>query len=208
MINRKNCPNCNNKINNNSNFCSNCGTQLKNLQKKWGLLGNNNIKQKKAGFMSNMSDKMMDKMLGSAMRLLQKEMTKGIKEIGKSPQPKMRLMINGQEITPEIKKINKKDKNTRLLPIEFSQPNLEKYKSLPKKEPESTLKRIENKIKYELNVPELESIQDISIIRLENSIEIKAIGKNEAYIKTIPIDLNLRKYSLLKGILTLEMDAE
>ena len=65
-----------------------------------------------------------------------------------------------------------------------------------------------DKIQYEIEIKDVNSIKDISIIKLESSIEIKAIGEKNAYLKNIPINLPLKKYTLLNGILTLEIDAE
>jgi hypothetical protein len=56
-------------------------------------------------------------------------------------------------------------------------------------------------------MPGVETIKDISIIKLEKSLEITAISKENAYVKIIPIDMPLKKFTLLKGKLTLELDA-
>ncbi len=209
MIKRKGCPNCNEKIKNNHNFCSSCGTKIKEPSQDWGMLGKNdthtNISPPK--LFGGISGGIMNKMLGSAMKMLEKEMKKEMGPNNQNSPSKIRLMINGKEITPKQKIIEKDSPDTKFLPVEFNTNSLKKWKTLDKKEPKSNLKRIEDKIKYEIEIPEVESIKDISIIKLENSLEIRAIGKKEAYLKTISIDLPLKKYSLLNGILTLEMDA-
>ena len=53
-------------------------------------------------------------------------------------------------------------------------------------------------------MPGIKSIKDISIIKLENSIELKAISKNKAYFKLIPINLPITNYGILKERLILE----
>ena len=40
-----------------------------------------------------------------------------------------------------------------------------------------------------------------------NSAYIKSIAKESAYVKIIPIDMPLKKFTLLKGKLILELDA-
>lgn len=210
MFEKKSCKNCKEKVKSSYSFCPNCGYKISQKTKNSGLLGNNDLEnsplESKPGFVSGISDRMLDKMLGSALRLIQKEMSKSMQDINKMPQPKMRLMINGKEISPQNQNAQKKENNTKFLPINFSKENLEKWKKLEKTEPESNLKRMNDKIQYEIKVPEVNSIKDISIIKLENSLEIKAVGEKKGYLKTIPIDLPLRKFSLLKGILTLELD--
>jgi hypothetical protein len=203
------CNNCNEKIKKSYSFCPNCGNPTKNKKSDWGMLGKNDIVENQfpkivgGGLMGNM----MNKMIGNAMKMLENEIAKEMSETNKQPRTKVKLMINGEEI---ISGENKKDldKNTKILPIEFSRENLEKWKKLKKEEPKSSLKRVEDKIEYKIEVPEVKSIQDISIVKLENSLEVRAIGKEKGYKKNILIDLPLKKYSLLKGILTLEMDTE
>jgi len=139
---------------------------------------------------------------------LMREMAKEMGDNNNLSNGKIKLMINGKEITPKKNKNDFDKKNTKFLPIDFSKDNLKKWKELSKEEPKSNIKRVDNKINYEIEIPEVRSIQDVSIIKLENSLEVRAVGEKKAYIKKIPIDLPLKKYSLLKGLLTLEMDAE
>jgi len=207
MIKRKKCPNCGKKLKENYNFCPNCGLPLKINEKDWGLLGKKEIKEQKPlkpEFFSGFGSGMLNKMIGNAMKLIEKEMQKG-PQTNPPPNSKLKIMINGKEIKPIQQ--NPEKKNTKFLPVEFSKENLKKWSKLNKKEPASNLKRLDDKVQYELEIPGVESIKDISIIKLENSLEIKAIGKNSAYTKIIPINLPLRKYSLLKGKLILELDA-
>ena len=71
-------------------------------------------------------------------------------------------------------------------------------------QPKSAIKRLANKLIYELDVPEIKSINDVDINKLENSTEIKAFGKDKTYIKVIPLDLDLNKHTLKDGKLILE----
>lgn len=206
MVKKIRCPNCNEKIKETFNYCPVCGERLTEREKDWGMLGKNDfVKQEKIGFFEGITGSMLDKILKSSIRMLEKEMQKGPNE---NPQSfgNVRLMINGKEITP--KKIQQIKNETQYLPINFSKDNLEKYRKMKKIEPNSTLKRIDNKVKYELEVPGVKSIKDISIIKLENSLEVKAVGQKVAYSKRIPINLPLKKYSLINGLLTLELEAE
>lgn len=213
MFNKKKCENCDEKIKKSYNFCPSCGVQIKEPSKDWGMLGKKDKKEKNQElnlFGGGLTGGIMNKMIGNAMKMIEKEMAKELNQ----PMPKtnMKLMINGKEINPntlqpiEDKSQNKKE-NTKILPIEFENDNLEKWAKLKKEEPQTTLKRIDDKVQYEMHVPEVTSIKDISIVKLEKGIEVKAVGKEKAYQKTIKIDLPLKKYTLLKGKLTLELDA-
>ncbi|MDP3966537.1 MAG: zinc ribbon domain-containing protein [archaeon] len=206
MIGKKKCNVCGEKVKGSYNFCSNCGTQLKDGRDEWGLLGKNDSNFERPGIFESFGDKIINKMVSSTFKMLEKEFQKGMIGNNKLPQTKVRLMINGKEIAPEEVKHMKRDSNVKFLPIEFSEDNLQKWKKVKKKEPKSKLKRIENKIEYEVEIPGVKSIKDISIVKLENSLEIKAVCDKTGYLKRVPIDLPLKKYSLVKGILTLELD--
>ena len=64
------------------------------------------------------------------------------------------------------------------------------------------------KVIYEIEIPNIKSTEDVSIIRLENSIEIKIIANKTAYFKVIPVNLNLMGYEILKEKLILELDSK
>ncbi len=197
MFKKKTCKNCGKKINSESNFCPNCGINLKKgkekYQKKdWGMLGkDDNPKQEE--ILPGMSGGMLGKMLQGAMKMLEKEMQKDIKQ---NMNQNFKLMINGKEVN-----LNQKPQETKKLPANI----LKDFSKYPKHEPKTNIKRIENKLVYELNIPEVKSLKDVSIQKLENSIEIKAISKNKAYKKIIPFNLPILNYELSKDKLVLEM---
>ncbi|MEM2768548.1 MAG: hypothetical protein QXL50_01315, partial [Candidatus Pacearchaeota archaeon] len=95
-------------------------------------------------------------------------------------------------IKPEKKEI-KEEKIKRIK--DESLKNIEK---LPREEAKYKIKRLGNVIIYEINLPGVKSLDDIEIKKLENSIEIKAIGKDKVYFKLIPINLPIYKYELKK----------
>ena len=216
MFNKKFCDNCKEKIKASYEFCPTCGNPLKtNSKKKYGMLGKrDNIDGSQNMFegMGGLSGGILNKMMGSAMKMLEKEMNK---EFGmQNPQnknsktkTKIKLMINGKEVTPKmgIKEGLKKDKIKRL-PIEFSKDNLNKFKKLSKKEPKTKVRRIGDKLTYELEIPGVKSINDVAISKMEEGIEIKAVADKKAYFKNIQINLPLMKYVLSKGTLSLELD--
>ncbi len=206
MFNKKTCPYCNKKINSENNFCPNCGINLKKgkvqeNKKNWGMLGKED-KIEQQEILPGMSGGMLGKMLQGAMKMLEKEMQKDMKKDNFQNQ-NFKLMINGKEIglnqnqKEEPQKIKKLPSNT-----------LKDFSKYPKHEPQTNIKRIENKLVYELNIPEIKSLKDISIQKLENSIEIKAISKNKAYKKIIPFNLPILNYELSKDKLVLEMQEE
>ena len=207
MIKRKKCNNCKGNIKSNYSFCPTCGLNLKtNKPQDWGMLGKDDSTKEEPlpNLFGGLGGKMMNKMIGNAMKMIEKEITKG-EGIGQNPNQKIRLMINGKEVTPLVKK--EKDPNIKTLPIDFSSENLKDWSKLKKKEPKTEIKRLDNKIVYAMKVPGVKTIKDISIVKLESGIEIKAISDKNAYIKKIPVDLPLSKYTLLNEILKIELNA-
>jgi HSP20 family molecular chaperone IbpA len=204
---RKKCSNCNRKIKNAYNFCPSCGKAIKqNSFEDWGMIGKNDAisqQDELAMMLQQMGGGMIGKMLNQTMKMLEKEMGK---EATREQKPKMKIMINGKEIPLQEKKQPKAP--VKIMPIELSEESQKKFSKLKKSEPKTNLKRLGDKIIYELETPGVESIKDISIVRLEKGLEVKALSKNKAYQKSIKIDLPLVKYQLLNGIITLELETK
>jgi len=96
------------------------------------------------------------------------------------------------------------EKIAKLTNKTFSKEQIEKFLKLKKQEPKSEIRRFSNSVIYELEIPKVKSIEDISIINLENSIELKAIGEDTAYTKIIPLKFPIKNYILSDGKLILE----
>lgn len=198
-------------MSNKHRFCSFCGYPLKIDYEKedWGMLGKDDFEEEKdlfsSAFFGGFSGSMLNKMLGSAMKMLEKEMSKT------KPQTRtnIRLMINGKEINLNGDSRMPDKRITKELPSSsFSKENLKKFATLPKKEPLTNIRRLSDKVIYEIKMPGIKSIKDVSIIKLENSIEIKALAKNQAYFKLISINLPITNYEITKGKLVLELEAK
>jgi HSP20 family molecular chaperone IbpA len=207
--------NCGEKIGKRYTYCPHCGSSTgkpKN-EEDWGILGKDDEIEETNQFANPMfggfSEKMLNKMLVGAMKMLEKEMKQLNQETPLNSN--FELYINGKKVDPKNIKVTtipaKEQKEVQKKPIlnPFSQENIKRFSSLPRKEPTTNIRRLSNKVVYEINIPGVESIKDISIIKLEKSIEIKAVSKNTAYAKVIPIDLPIKKYKLEKEKLILEL---
>jgi len=122
---------------------------------------------------------------------------------GKPPEIKVSSFGNIPKFKEQEKQIRQKTDALKL-----PQSNSSKFAGLPKKEPETNIRRLSNKVIYEVNLPGVKSVKDVSIAQFENSIEIKALAKDKVFSKIIPINLPIRNYNLSKGKLTLELDAK
>lgn len=79
-------------------------------------------------------------------------------------------------------------------PIEESE--RERRKKLPVFSAESKIRRLPEGLIYEIDVPGVSSKRDVSILKMENSLEVKAYSPDKCYIKTIPLKADILKYGV------------
>jgi len=187
-------------------FCPYCGNALNdNFENDWGILGRDD----NPNFVRNSNpfgNDMISKMLGGAVRMLQKEMQKGMGNENFQPNSNFKLMINGKEVNLNNSQ-NKKQfvkRNNIKIPSSFSAENLKKFSSLPRVEPVANMKRFADKVIYEIELEGVKSMEGVIIIRLESSIEIKAVAKDKSYSKIIPVNFPIIGCDLSDGKLILE----
>ena len=211
MFGKNKCKNCEEKINEKYTFCPHCGySSNKKSNKDSGMLGEDDFMKNIDNFpnqniFGGIGTKLIGKMFENAMRMLEKEMEKEMRRKNNKQIPKtnFQLFINGKKIDNfghSINKQSKQKKETRNLPQNI----LKKFSNLPQKDPKTDVRRLSDKVIYEIDMPGVKSLKDISITKLENNIEIKAISKDKAYQKMIPVDFPITNYNLSRGKLVLE----
>ena len=224
MLGRKKiCARCGSKSSSKYEFCPFCGSTLdenSNKEKEADNLFDSDFLMPKMnmGFPINSLFKMLD----SQMKSLDKEMKKGFNEkqnpmmngisisissTGGQPVIKVRnLGQPGMQMQPVARKIEG-EKPMKIKKSNLSEEDFERISNLPKEEPGTSVRRLSNKVIYEIDLPGVKE-EDIIINRLQNSIEIKAFTKDKAFFKLIPISLPITNYSLKKGKLILELKPE
>jgi HSP20 family molecular chaperone IbpA len=214
MFNKKECLACGKKVKNDYEFCPFCGNKIKSKKKDWGMLGKNDSSEELEDFAQNIfggfGSGILNKMLNNTMKMLEKEMQKEMHANQNKPKTNMQLFINGKKIElPNMEsQMPREEKMQRVKSTHFSSTNQEKFASLSQKEPNTNIKRLDEAVIYEINLPEVNSIKNISIVKLENSVEVKAISKNTAYFKSIQINLDLLGYEFENEKLVLEFVGE
>ena len=227
MFGKKRCGNCGEKVEDSYNYCPYCQAPLKDSfeERDWGLLGKNDLIEQGEGeiklpmglnalfnsLMKNLNKQMKDidnekESQNKEQRVSKKSggISISISTSGNMP-PEIKVRSFGN--VPQFKKRENQLKNETEA-IRLPNPDSKKFSGLPKKEPETDIRRFSNRIVYEIKMPGVKSPEDISIIQLENSIEIKALANKKVFYKIIPINLPIRNYNLSKGILTLELDSK
>ena len=179
---------------------------------------------------NNLNTPMLGKMLSGAMKMLEKEM-KGMNDLPsqnrfkKQDDPKMKrnfqLYINGKKVNlpdnptflgaQNIREQNagnsKQIEKTMQLPTP-NQSLIQKSSKLPRQEAKSSVKRIGNRVIYEIELPNIKSENQLLINKLEDSTEIRAYAKDKVYTKTLSIKLALLAYYLKKQKLFLEFQGK
>ena len=225
MFKKKICTKCGNKVNNKYEFCPYCGNKLtKNFREQdWGMLG-------KDDSINSINEIKFPKALNTIFNSLMKNLNKQFSELSKEKADYQSKTNNKKENpvyksgisisisssgnrAPEIRikslggnqKLKQQEEIKKTIINNFSKKNLKKISGLPRQEPLTNIRRLSNKIVYEIKMPGVNSMKDVSIIKLENSIEIKALAKDKVYFKLIPINLPIRHYNFSKEKLILEL---
>jgi len=148
------------------------------------------------------------------VNVIKKEISAGsiVLGLGASTKGNVLLQLFGitKEMLPYISERNPDKVGLKTLGTDIeliSEEKARKLAKLPKEEALAKVRRLSNKVVYELDLPEVKSLEDITINQLENSIEIKAFAKDKVFHKIIPISLPITNYNLSKGKLVLELDA-
>ena len=218
MFNRKRCKRCDGKISKDYNFCPYCRTPLEDGfdDDNWGFLGRNDSLEGMnvpLGFnhlfnslIKNLNNQFKELEIQTRDQQKKPEIKKGgisisISTSGNKP-PEIKVTSFGN-----IPKFNEGERQiTRKTKVLKLPSNTKTFSGVPKKEPETNVRRLSNKVVYEIDIPGVKSVDDVSIIQLENSIEIKALAKDKVFHKILPINLPIRNYNLSKGKLVLELD--
>ena len=220
MFNRKDCKRCGERISDKYLYCPHCGNlNGKGPSKKdMGMLGDedfiNDFEEFGNSIFGGTGGRIIGKVVESFMKTIEKEIERETKRKHtgeKAPKTNFQLFINGKkidELGAEDGEIEKQNKHEREIPSSGLPRNiLKKFSTLPKNEPKTNVRRLSDKVIYEINIPGVKSLKDVSIVKLENNIEIKAVTKDKAYNKLIPINFPITNYNFSRGKLIIELDS-
>jgi hypothetical protein len=226
---KKKCKRCGKEIKGNYSYCPFCGFSLKK-EEDYGLLGRDDFDDSIDGFFGGMN---FPGGINSLINQMVRSLDGSFKEIDNSKRnlenPKIKRggfsikISSGTGRPPEIKvkplggklidlNLEKKEKKEEVEKeksfSKISDKAMKRISKMEKKEPETNIRRLSDRIIYEIDLPGVKSIKNVSISKLENSIEIKALAEDKAYVKLIPISMPIRNYKLLKEKLILELEAQ
>jgi len=227
---KKRCPRCGKLIDKGFKYCPYCGAEQERKEPDNVL---DSINDDALDFNNDINNDIFSRMfsgglggiIGNLARQIERQMSEFDKHLEKkkeSPvngisisihtqpgkQPRIDVKSSGNNIVKtNIVKAN--DRGARMVKNEKIIREFEKKAgSLPKQEAKSQVKRFSNKIIYEIDLPDVKSKKDIIVRRLPNSIEVKAVSKDKAYFKLIPISLPILGYDLREGKFILSLRPE
>ena len=204
---KKKCPDCGEKVERKFNFCPFCGSSFKKKKNEdnYGMLGTDdiiNLQETKNEIKLPMG---LDKIMGGLMKQLNKElgtMTKGDNlSVNGMPRGFSIQISTGR---PQIKKTAPQQNKPKREVIRISAEELKRRNKLPRKEAQSSIRRIGDIIIYEVITPGVNSREQIIIAKLEEGIEIRAYSKDKCYYKVIPLKVEIKKWYVLDGRVVLE----
>lgn len=195
MLKRK-CPSCAKKIEKSFSYCPYCGDSFKVRSEKenFGFLGRDDSSEI---FSNQEGIKIpfgLHKIFDSLVKQLEKQMEdidfedssgnqhKGFKIKISTGRPGPSRVEESQEIEEPIGEISKREYERRI--------------NLPKVNAESRIRRLSDKIIYEILTPGVRVKKNIVLNELASGIEVKAYSKNKCYVKYIPIKVEVVNYYL------------
>ena len=205
------CSRCKSKIKESFDFCPYCGLDLSDPERDardFGALGKNEFVggAPLAGGLGGLG--ITDKMLNSMINSLMKNLGKQMKDSDFSQGPgNVENIPNGIRINfgvPAQKQQTKKASK----PKGLTQEQVKRMGGLPRTEAKTEVRRLSDKVVYELKAPGIETVDDIFVSKLEKGYEVKAIGKKKVYVNSLLVDLPLKGYSITKQGLNVEFGLE
>ncbi len=189
---KKKCPSCAKKVDKKYSYCPFCGESFKIWKDKedFGMIGREDDEQ------DNIRENIpmplgLDRIMNSLMKQLEKQMNGN-----KNPNGGFRIQVSTGK--PKTNKVHPKIRKVPEKPEIFSvdERELERRKSLKKEDAVSRVRRLADKIIYEISTPGVKSKSDVTITRLEKGFEVKAYSKDRCYYKVIPLKIEFLKYSV------------
>ncbi len=217
MFKKKICRGCGRSLKEKYSFCPYCGNTLETKKENRGMLGKNDLSND--SFFNGFGFPGVNFILNSLMKNMERQFNGNEKKSKPDKKGNISISISTFGDKMPVVKVNqipngfemekRAIKNVKFISSgNFSPEKLKKFSALPREEPKTNIRRLSNKVIYEVDLPGVRSAKDISILNLEKGIELKALSDKKAYLKSIPITLPILAYKLRKGKLVLELDAK
>jgi len=203
MVGKK-CSSCDRRVSKKSNYCYNCGSPVGKVSNKreeedFGLLGRSDSLREVTNELRLPFG--LGKMVNSLVKQLENQLKEMDFEDEKVPRGfRIKVSTGGPQMNQVVKepvRVIEKE--------EVSQKEIDRRIKLPKIETNSRIRRLGDKIIYEIETPGVKSRSDIVLTKLATGIEIKAYSKNKCYVKFIPLTVEVERYFLKQDKVFVEL---
>ncbi len=195
------CPKCKSSIQVDFDFCPHCGVDIRDPEKEmqdYGLLGKNDMVQTPTvgGGSMGFSDKLLNSIFNQLMKALEQQMRAGAQQDSNAVK-----LPNGIVMTVNTQsKAAPKAAKRRTL----SEDQMKRLAALPRTEAKTDIRRLSDRVLYELKAPGVGSVDDVIVSKVESGYEVKVISDKKVYINSLQLDLPLKGYSLNEQGVTFE----
>ncbi len=153
------------------------------------------------------ADRMINSIFNSMVNTINKQMQNQFREMKADDKAEIVSFPNGIKIKISGQNNNVAKQKQKQQKREISAELIRRINSLPKSKARGSMKRIGNKVYYEIAAPGIVSTDDVLVSKLESGYEVKAIGKKKVYVNSIPINLPLKSYSISDTKLLMEFSS-
>ena len=201
---KQDCPKCKSSVNVDFDFCPHCGCDIRDPEKDiqdYGLLGKNDMAQTPlaGGGTMGFSDKILNSIFTQLMKSLEQQMRNAAPR--QDEHTEVRQLPNGIVMTVNTqRKAAPKVSKKRIVTEE----QMKRMASLPRGEAKTDVRRLSDRVLYEVKAPGVGSVEDVFVSKVESGYEVKVISEKKVYVNSLQIDLPLKGYSLNEKGVTFE----
>ena len=211
MFSSKKCQRCEGKLKEEYSFCPYCKLDLRNPEadmREFGMLGKNDSvlgAPLLGGGGVDMNNSVMGAIFNNVMKMMENQLKNaGVDNVDfGDAKPEISMLPNGIQIKigPHM---HKHTKHQEVKPRVISDDQRDRMTKLPRSQAKTQVRRLSDKVIYELVTPGVDKVDDIFVSKVESGYEVKAVGDKKVYFNSLQINLPLRKYSIKDDRLTLE----
>lgn len=214
MFSSKKCQRCEGKLKEEYSFCPYCRLDLRNPEAdlaEFGMLGKNDSvfgAPLMGGGSTGINDSVVNSIFSNVMKMMENQLKNaGVDKVdfGDSKH-EITQFPNGIQIKigPGNKQPRAEDAKVRVI----NEDQKSRMSKLPRGQAKTEVRRLSDKIIYELATPGVDNVNDIFVSKVESGYEVKALGKKKVYFNSLQINLPLKKYFVKENTLTLEFGLE
>lgn len=194
MMFKRKCSSCARKVDRKFNFCPYCGESFKARREKddFGMLGFDD-----SGDEAGAEQKLpfgMEKIMGSLVKQLEKQM--GNMNFEGMPKGIRINVVRGNPALVGRREVVGGRKSASSEQLVVSSEKTERRMGLKKVEAESKVRRLADRIIYEIVAPGVRDKDDVVVTELATGLEIRIYSEDRCYVKFIPLKVELIGYSV------------